>query len=162
MNKKSLLSILLISVLCVVNVYSDVGVGGEIGFEAGPYYNNFFSGTIRSDKTPWTLSVNSSFFDGNIGATADNWFVYKTVSDPVNYYVFWGISAGLEFDDFGLNTGARIGIGLDWFILDSKELELYCQAAWNPYLGIKHEDDWDFVFRPLCFPFSTGARWWFR
>ena len=66
MNKKSLLSILLLSVLCVVNVYSDVGVGGEIGFEAGPYYNNFFSGTIRSDKTPWTLSVNSSFFDGFI------------------------------------------------------------------------------------------------
>lgn len=144
------------------SAFAEYGVGGQVGFNAGPYYDNFMSATARSDESPWCLSVNAEPFGNYISVTADNWFINERLTGIVDWYAFWGISAGTGWNDFNLTTGARIGAGLDWFVMDKRQLELFCQACWNPYLGIEHSGDWDPLIRPLNFPLSTGARWWFR
>jgi len=165
--KKKLLFMALLSLLSVSAVFADFAVGAEIGFESElfykPYLRTFTNGSFRSDENPWCFSVNLWPFDSTMVATADNWFLNEKIDGNVSWFGFWGISAGLGFNDFSIGTGARIGAGIDWFLLDHRELELYWQLCWNPYLGLEKDNgDWSFMIRPLCFPFATGARWWFR
>ncbi len=147
-------------------VFADYGAGAEIGFEENlifdTYHHSFTSATYRSDESPWCFSLYTWPFDLNITATADNWFVNERLNDRLDYYFFWGISGHSGFDDFNIGTGARLGGGVDWFLLDSRNLELYWQVCWNPYFGIQYIDSWEPMVRPCNIPFSTGARWWFR
>lgn len=157
--KKFLLPLILI---LGVNCFADIGAGGLYGVNTGPDFDQYIAATARSDESPWCLTGTFLSGSGDFTLTADNWFIYKPVSDPVNWYCFWGISGGSSLDHFELNTGARFGVGLDWFVLDKRNLELFCQYCWNPYFGFAHDDEWEGVFKPWNFPFATGARWWFR
>ncbi len=162
MKIKSLILAGVFMAIASTSAFADFGVGGQIGFTAGPYYSNFMSATIRSDENPWCLSVDAWPFGNTAAVTADNWFIVKPLSNPVSWYAFWGISANVGWNDFMVGTGARIGAGLDWCILDKRQVELFCQACWNPYVALRHGGDWDCILRPLNFPLSTGARYWFR
>ena len=142
---------------------ADIGVGGLLGFDFGTKSGSFEAATVRWDTNPWCFSANFYPFKNKFSATSDNWFINEKFSGILDYYCFWGISAMLGFsDNFDLTTGARIGAGLDWFVLDKRELEFFVQGAWNPYLGFGIGNDFDLIFVPLNFPISTGARWWFR
>ena len=165
--KKKFLSAALLTVLTCTFAFADFAVGAEIGFEGElfykPYLRSFSNATYRSDENPWCFAVNVWPSDSTFVASADNWFINQKIDGNVSWYSFWGISAGIGWDEFSIGTGARIGAGIDWYLLDHKELELYWQLCWNPYLGLEKDDgDWGFMIRPFCFPFATGARWWFR
>ncbi len=140
-------------------------LGTDICFESEIFYRPYFREshniTLRTDESPWCFAANVWLFDSAFVVTADNWFVNEPLYKAVNYYLFWGISGGVGFNDFSAGTGARAGGGIDWFLLDNKNLELYWQGAWNPYLGLESNDGLKPFIRPLCFIFSTGARWWF-
>lgn len=164
MKRICLLAFIISLIFPLIPVCADTGIGIEEGLVLEPASAvSFISATIRSDEYPWTFTASAAPFDPALSATADNWFVYEELSSPVNYYIFWGISAGLDLDDlFAVNTGARVGAGINWFVLDSRQLEFYVQAAWNPYAGIKNDEGWEAYIEPLSFPLATGARWWFR
>lgn len=146
--------------------YSDTGFGFEAGFAAELSAFAFASASVRFDESPWSFSVNFSPLKQGGFFCADNRFVYAPLSSTVNRYVFWGISAGAYFDDFELNTGARLGFGIECFLTKQRAIELYIQGAWNPYIGIKNDgddaDDTEFFLTALSFPVSLGARLWIR
>lgn len=148
------------------SAFADYGAGAEAGFEGEiiykPYYREFLNVTCRSDENPWCFSVNAWPTHGTLSVFADNWFVNERINDTLDFFGFWGISGCAGFDGFSLGTGARLGAGIDCFILENRQLELYWQAAWNPYFGIEDDDGIKFMANPLCFPFQTGVRWWFR
>lgn len=160
--KKLLLSFTLF-ILSVSSIFADWGLGVEAGIETGGKFGSSFAVTARSDENPWCIAASAFPFDNKINVILDNWFVNENLSGIVDWYSFWGMSVHTGFNDFSLATGARIGIGLDWFILDNRQLEFYVQGAWNPYIGFNYKSsEWDFLFKPFCFPFTTGARWWLR
>lgn len=118
--------------------------------------------TLASNHTPWVFALNVKPEPWYVGVTADNWFVYKTIGGNFNYFVFWGISGGVELEGvYGLNTGARLGLGVNLFCA-RRHLELYAQTAWNPFFGVnlKRGDGDLFFIRPIHFPVNAGLRVW--
>ena len=118
--------------------------------------------TFASTHTPWVFALQVKGSPWYVGFTADNWFVYKTISRFADYYLFWGVSGGMEVEGvYGLNTGARAGAGVNVFLAE-RHLELYAQAAWNPYFGVNlRRGDGDLFFvRPIHFPVNVGLRVW--
>ncbi len=160
MNIKKLLLPLIL--LLGTNCFAEFGAGGLYGINTGPDFDYYVAATIRSDESPWCLNATMFTNSGELHATADNWFIYKPVTEPLSWYCFWGISGGTSIDYFEMTTGARFGVGLDWFVLEKRNLEFFCQYCWNPYFGFSHDGEWEGVFKPFCFPFTSGARWWFR
>ncbi|MDE6349714.1 MAG: hypothetical protein K2K67_01765, partial [Treponemataceae bacterium] len=110
---------------------------------------------------PWVFAVHLKGDPWYAGVTADNWFVYKAFGRDVAWFLFWGISAGMELEGtFGVDTGARAGAGVNVF-LARRHLELYAQLAWNPSVGVYLRHDGDIFFiRPLSFPLHAGFRVW--
>lgn len=165
MNKKILIACALLA-LMGFSASADIGLGAEIGFESElfyrPYSRAFLNASFRSTEIPWCFSVNFFPFDSKFVANADHWFVNKRLSSPLDYYFFWGISAGVGTNAYRFGAGPRLGAGLDMFLLDKKQLELYWQICWNPYLGIEDRDGSRLMLRPFSFPIAAGARWWFR
>ncbi len=163
MNRKFLILAIIISVFSGRFVYADIGAGGDVGFYVSPDYYGYFSASFRSDESPWVFYVAFSPFDDRILGIADNWFINKKLSTHLDYFIFWGISSDCKADAFMAGTGARVGAGISWFMLGERALEFSLQGAWNPSFGIKDDDgDKCMYIRPIDFPFSTGARWWFR
>ena len=156
----------LIFVFAVNFSFADFGVGGEQGFDVKalykPYSREFLNVSFRFDENPWCLSANVWIFDDIFDAKADNWFVNEPLSKTVSWYGFWGVNARVGFEKPMLAMGGRLGAGIDWFLLDRRELEIFWQGAWSPYLGAEKDDDWQFMIRPLCFEVASGVRWWFR
>ena len=119
--------------------------------------------TLASNHTPWVFALQVKPEPWYVGITADNWFVYKAHCRCINYFFFWGISGGMELEDsYGINTGARAGVGVNFFFA-KRHLELYAQAAWNPYFGVnlKRGDGDLFFVKPINFPVNLGMRVWF-
>ncbi|MBQ6058393.1 MAG: hypothetical protein IJJ70_08355 [Treponema sp.] len=158
---KKITSLLAVFVTLTGLASADIGLGGAFGFDLGFDTPVFAAATVRFDTMPWVLYANYYSSEARVDAVADNWFINEHLTGVLDWYAFWGISASTGFaDGFELTTGARIGAGLDWFILDQRQLEFFVQAAYNPRIGVNFDDG--FAFVPLCFPLSTGARWWFR
>lgn len=171
-----LFAVMLTCLFAVVPAAARVGMGaqGDLFLASGvPASDSFtfkdgavrpFVGgalTVASDRSPWVFAVHLKGDPWYAGVTADNWFVYKAFGRDVAWFLFWGISAGMELEGtFGVDTGARAGAGVNVF-LARRHLELYAQLAWNPSVGVylRHDDDLFFV-RPLSFPLHAGFRVW--
>ena len=165
MYMKKKCSFCLAALLAVVSLpaVSEVAFGAEGGVSLGQSSPPaLFTATVRFADSPWVFAVTAIPFDLGAGANADWWFLTGEIASPVSYYVFAGVSAGLYLDDFEISAGGRIGFGVDWFILDEQQLELYVQLAWNPYFGFRDDDGMEGFIELANFPLTTGARWWFR
>ena len=144
-------------------LHSELPSSSDFSFkdgEAKPFVGG--SLTLASNHTPWVFALNVKPEPWYVGVTADNWFVYKAHCRCINHFVFWGISGGVELEGvYGLNTGARLGLGANFFFA-RRHLELYAQAAWNPYFGVnlKRGDGDLFFIRPIHFPVNAGLRVW--
>ncbi|MGI5069976.1 hypothetical protein HRO26_02355 [Treponema pectinovorum] len=164
--KKKILIVCAFFAFTIFSASADIGLGAELGFESDvfykPYSRGFVSATFRSNEIPWCFSVNFFPFDSQFVANADNWVVNKTLSAPLRYFLFWGVSARLGFNKFAIAAGPRLGAGLDLFLLKKRQLELYWQISWNPYLGVEDRNGVSAMIRPFHFPIELGARWWFR
>ena len=163
MKKKCLCCLVVMLAFASLSATAEVAFGAEGGVGLGQSSPPaLFTATARFSDSPWVFALTAIPFDLGAWANADYWFLTGEIAAPVNYYVFAGISAGLYLDDFEISAGGRIGFGVDWFILDSKQLELYVQLAWNPYFGFRDDDGMEGFIEFANFPLTTGARWWFR
>lgn len=148
------------------NLYmrSDLPASSDFTFKDGKVKS--FSGaslTLASNHSPWVFALQIKPEPWYFGFTADNWFIYKSLCPSFNYYVFWGVSGGLEVEElYGINTGARLGAGINFFCA-RRHLELYAQTSWNPCFGVNlNRGDGDLFFvKPIVFPLNLGLRVWF-
>lgn len=160
--KKNALALLFAALTGISSASALAGFGAHAGINLGEPSFTFLSATVRTSISPWVLSIDNNFDDMHFSINADNWFINKFAVYPVTFFAFWGISGSLQLrNNFHIATGARLGIGLNWFILEHKNLELYVQGAWNPSIGIEDDGGIGLLFRPLSFPVSSGARWYF-
>ena len=152
-----------VGVQCDLYLRSELPASSDMVFKDGLSSYIGDSITFASNHSPWIFALQVKGNPWYVGFTADNWFVYKSISPSAAYYLFWGPSGGAEVEkNFGVNMGARLGAGINAF-LASRHLELYAQVAWNPYFGInlKHDDADLFFVKPLNFPVNAGVRVWF-
>ncbi|MBQ9207550.1 MAG: hypothetical protein IJ158_12685 [Treponema sp.] len=147
---------------CAAFSFARVGLGGAFSYSASTSPHEFVSFTARTDVSPWCVFFNAHFKDNTISVFADDWFINERIAEHLDYFVLWGISGGVRFEEerFELATGCRFGAGLDFFLL-KRHVELFAQAVWNPYFGIKKSGgDYSPLFRPVNFPCSAGIRIW--
>lgn len=160
--KKSLFALFF---LCACfGAFSEAGVGGAFSYSPSTTPTSFVSFTARSDVSPWCVFLNGHLEKKTLSLFVDNWFINERISEHVDYYVLWGIGAGVTFDDGKrmIATGSRLGAGLDFFFLE-RRLEFFTQAVFEPYYGIKknRDENWKPFIRPVNFPCSAGIRVWF-
>lgn len=154
-------------------IFSNTGIGASSSLVLTEDFPLLFSFTARSDKNPWSAFINLELDDDasfyKLSFFADDWFISERLSNHIDYYVLWGVSGGFLYDENSLDdtklveisTGCRFGGGLDFFLFKRK-LELFAQAVWNPYFGIKVRDKEASPFlRPVCFPCTAGIRFFF-
>lgn len=151
---------LISSLICAkagTGTQGNLKLGNPIDFGVGKTY--------RSEFSPWGVAVSFNFREISADVVFDNWWVYKEFAPHVNWFSIWGMSFGGKFKNaYYAETGSRLGIGMNAFILKKRNLELYNQIAWNPTIGIDYDHDdkkYSFRFEPVNFPFNTGARFWF-
>ena len=159
-NLKRIFTALAFAFLCAWQAPARIGIGAQAGINLGEPDFIFFSATVKSTKSPWAFSLDADIGSMQFALNADDWFIHKDLAYPLSGFVFWGISGTLQIkDDFHIGTGARLGAGLSLLLFG--HLEIYAQGAWNPSLGIECSDRIRLMLRPLCFPVSSGARFYF-
>lgn len=142
------------------------GSGISVGFNAGSKDKYAGAVSFKGDWTPWSLGVEYSVNDiynadnGRIRITFDNWVIHKSLlRSKLDYFLFWGISAGVKSGDFmEFTTGSRLGAGFSSFLIENK-FEFFCSACWNPYFGI--DTEYSLIMAYVNFPVSGGLRVWF-
>lgn len=179
MNRKLFLVFFVLAFFFISqSAFSNAGFGGQFGFDSGRNSDSFASLSFRTDVSPWCVSMNVHFtnpiadefaFSDTFSLAVDDYFVNERICNNVEFYILWGISAGFSFDfgadessskDFSVGTGSRFGGGIDFFFFN-RHLELFLQAVWNPYLGLKREnDEFGFLGKIDNFPCSLGFRIW--
>lgn len=172
MKRKCFLAVFLFFALFNFPVFSHAGFGASASAVLSPDFPVLFSATFRSDKNPWSFFLNFGFekednsFDLNkISFFADDWFISERISNHLDYFVLWGVSGGGLFDKndddtnlYEISTGCRFGAGLD-FLFFRRHFEIFLQAVWNPYFGVKIDDgDAGAFLRPVSFPVTAGFR----
>lgn len=166
MNKKITILIFTL-IISTASLFAKNGIGVQGGivfsketFEESPDY--ICSATFAGDWTPWVASANYSTASKRISLVFDNWVIYRKISGSLNYFLFWGVDAGFCPSEKELNSGARLGGGINVFFGENNSVELFIQTAWDLIYGIKKEDsDFKFFIDPLNFPVSGGIRFWF-
>lgn len=143
-------------------VFPSTGIGGGAGYVFSTSPSGCVSVSLRQDTQPWSFAVNLHPYKNKISVFADNWFISENITGLLDYFVLWGVSGEFRKENelLEISTGCRFGAGLD-FMFFKRHLELYFQAVWNPYFGLKKEkSDYDPLFRPLSFPVTAGFRFW--
>ena len=156
-----LIAVLFSAVPAIVS--SQAGMGAAFSYTASTSPESLVSFTARSDLSPWVFFMNAHLKENTLSLFADDWFINERISNHLDYFVLWGVSAGVRFDEdiFEVGTGCRFGAGLDFFFL-KRRIEIFSQAVWNPYFAIKKEEsDFSPVFCPANFPGTLGLRLWF-
>lgn len=172
-SKRILLFFVFFILFLVPKAFSHIGFGVSPALVLADDFPVLFSATFRSDKNPWVFFLNlENDFESSdktdikkISFFADDWFISERISEHLDYFVLWGVSGGVLYDknDGGKNlyevsTGCRFGAGLD-FLFFKRHFEIFTQAAWNPYFGVKIDDgDLSAFLRPACFPLTCGIR----
>ncbi|MBR1722721.1 MAG: hypothetical protein IJ727_09620 [Treponema sp.] len=161
-NLKSIFA--LIGILFVpVSLFADAWLGASFSYCLSTEPDECLSFSARSDISPLAVSFNAHLEDNTITLFLDDWFINERISDHLDYYVLWGMSYGATFEDEEkiLAMGGRFGAGFDFFFLH-RSIELFLQAVWNPYFGIKKKNgDFSPLFYPVNFPGTAGFRIWF-
>lgn len=125
--------------------------------------DDFYSLSVAADFSPWNLSAGIFPHKKTFVFTADNWWIYRRISGPLNYAFFWGNWTSVCLDDEKeFLSGPRLGLALNLFLFPGNHVELFSHVAWNPLFGLKKDDDWALSFRPYVFPASAGLRFWLR
>lgn len=156
--------------------FSNAGFGFSPSLVLADDFPVLLSASFRSDKNPWSffLNLENGFGSGDktelkkISFFADDWFISERLAGHLDYFVLWGVSGGVLHDKnsggknlYEISTGCRFGAGLD-FLFFKRHLEIFVQAAWNPYFGIKIDGGGFSAFlRPACFPLTSGIRFLF-
>lgn len=161
-NLKSLFVLLLLSFV-PVSLFAGAGLGVSASYCLSTQPDQCFSFSARSDTSPWSVFFNAHHVDNTITIFLDDWFINERISNHLDYYVLWGMSYGATFEEeekiFAM--GCRFGAGFDFFFL-RRHVEMFLQAVWNPYFGIKKESgDFSPLFCPVNFPATAGLRIWF-
>ncbi|MCR5724159.1 MAG: hypothetical protein K6G80_03640 [Treponema sp.] len=147
-----------------IGFQADFQVRSELPSETGVAFDNALSLTVASDALPWVFSLQARLKDQYAGFTCDNWVIYQPLSRRASWFFFYGTSGGIEAGGaHGLYMGPRLGAGMNLFAA-ARHLELYAQAAWNPFAGVRlSPDDSEsrFFIQPLVFPVNAGLRVWF-
>ena len=172
--KKTLMAVIVMVSSAFLFARTGIGIQGGAKIDMGVDHVEGMS--IRSDRSPWGISLDCNFKDKSADLILDDWWIVKRLSNNVNLYTFWGMSFGarLENEWYGetgmrlggslRGTGSRVGAGVDVFLFKSRCLEFFAQAAWNPSIGANwdsEEDELSLCFRPACFPVNGGIRLWF-
>ncbi|MCQ2241359.1 hypothetical protein [Treponema sp.] len=144
--------------------FAKVGCGVQGGVKFSPSPDGSTGITIRSEYTPWGISASYNFKEKSADLILDNWWVYKKMNSNINWFALWGMSFGgrIENESY-VETGARVGIGINAFCFESCCLEFYTHAVWNPSVGVNYDRDdekYSFRFVPACFPINAGIRVW--
>lgn len=153
-------------------IFPNAGLGASASAVLSPDFPVLVSANFRSDKNPWAFFLNFGFEkdDGNfdlnkISFFADDWFISERISNHLDYFVLWGVSGGVLADKndddtnlYEISTGCRFGAGLD-FLFFKRHFEIFMQAVWNPYFGVKIDDgNFGAFLRPVSFPVTAGMR----
>ncbi|MBQ0050841.1 MAG: hypothetical protein KBT11_02120 [Treponema sp.] len=140
------------------------GIGGAYTYNLSTTPTDCVSATFRQDTQPWSVLTNAHLDCNKFSVFVDNWFINERIAEHLDYFVLWGISGEFLKNDekMEISTGARAGIGLDFFFF-RRHLEIFTQFVWNPYYGIKLNEDNEIspLFRPASFPCTAGLRLWF-
>lgn len=171
MKRKFLM--IFLSFLCTFS-YASLGIGTHAGVNFSTDQDTFVSLTIKPDTSPWCSNINAHFsevykekfeYKNTITFALDNWFINENLTDHLEYYILWGVSAGMylkSMDEFAysIGTGCRFGLGVELLCIN-RHLELFLQGVWNPYVGVKLVDNnLEAMFVPVNFPCSFGFRIW--
>ncbi len=167
MSKKILFALALS--LFSAGLFADVGLGFSGGVDAGTEFDIPLGITAAYDGSPWVFLAEYKPKNRGGGLYADNWMFYENVTNSLNYYVLWGVSASFSTkEEVKISAGSRAGFGLNFFFPKSRALELFAQAVWNPEIGVKHDNDdrisgnWKFFQKIANFPCEGGVRLWIR
>lgn len=160
--KRFLLLAMLMFSSMLLHAKTGLGIQGGIRFTPSP--EGCFGITGRSESSPWGVEISYDFREESINLVLDNWWIYKRIDSNLNWFALWGLSFGGRLkNEAYLDTGSRVGIGLNAFCFESRCLELYAQAAWNPTVGIDFDRDgkkYSVRVTPACFPVNAGIRFW--
>lgn len=161
--KKTLMAVIVMVSSAFLFARTGIGIQGGAKIDMGVDHVEGMS--IRSDRSPWGISLDCNFKDKSADLILDDWWIVKRLSNNVNLYTLWGMSFGARLENtwYG-ETGPRLGAGIDVFLFKGRCLEFFAQAAWNPSIGANwdgEEDELSLRFRPACFPVNGGIRLWF-
>ena len=166
MNKKFFALALVLLLSAGIGMYS-FGIGLQFNANA----DNIFAGgpalTFKFDSIPFILALNWNIEEHVqvFGLTADYWIYNGTIvnigSVPLKWFIGIGAFANMVFinsDDFQMNTGLRVPIGLNSFIGGNGIFEPFVQIA--PSFGVRFIPS--LATEKMFFPMSLGFRIWFR
>ncbi len=121
--------------------------------------------TFKTDSLPLVFSVSWTFVEDAtwIGITGDYWFLNDKITNigsaSLNWFIGVGFFADFIFpeDDFILNGGVRIPVGLNMYTFRG-QFEPFLMVA--PSFGVQLVPSLDTT--DIFFPISIGFRFWFK
>lgn len=167
MNRKVIALSALLLVLGTVGAFA-FGVGLQFNGNAGEVFSPGVALTFKFEDVPLVFAVNwlipddDSGVDAVVGMTGDYWVVNKRLtrigSSALNWFLGVGFFVNTSFgDEFTIDGGMRIPIGLNMFLADGF-FEPFIQIA--PSFGIQVIPQLDTT--KAFFPVAAGFRMWFK
>ncbi|MFW5694441.1 MAG: hypothetical protein ACOCYB_04685 [Alkalispirochaeta sp.] len=130
--KKLIVLIILVLVISAGTVTADTGVGVILGDPTGV---SALFGNRVAVAAAWSL-------DSYLHLHADLWLLNRQLVDPLDWYLGVGGKVqvlGDHGDSDDLRLGARVPVGLQWYVLP--QLELFAELA--PGIAVIPETDFD-------------------
>ena len=160
--KKLTVVLALLLVLTTTSVFA-TGLGLQAGSTyGGSAWDKNLAVTFKLNSSPWVFAVNGRFtnYGGGVGLSADQWVINQTIAAPVNFYLGWGMYAGMGFAQnyYNFNFGGRIPIGINAFLF-KKQFGPYFQIV--PSLGLQFGSGGEFSFPDWGVAGNLGFRFWF-
>lgn len=166
MNRKIIVLAALLLVIGTTGAFA-FGIGLQYNGNAGEVFTQGVALTFKFDDVPLIFAVNWLFPEGDstvdavIGLTGDYWVLNKRITNvgsaSLNWFLGVGFFVNTVFaDEFAMNGGLRIPVGLNMFMADGF-FELFAQIA--PSFGIQVIPS--LATADTFFPIAGGFRMWF-
>jgi len=166
MNKNFIALALAFLISAGIGTYA-FGIGLQFNANADTVFVGGPALTIKFDPTPLTFALNWNILEHVqiFGLTGDYWIHNGTIvyigSVPLKWFIGLGAFANMVFyenNDFQMNSGLRIPIGLNSLIGGNGIFEPFVQIA--PSFGVRFIPS--LATEKVFFPMSLGFRVWFR
>ncbi len=163
MKRKVLVLLAALLLLPLTGAFS-FGVGLQFNGNAGAVFEPGPAITFKLDSVPLVFAVNWFIGDDTttVGLTGDYWAINDRLGNlgslGINWFFGFGFFANTVFaDEFGINAGMRLPLGLNAFLAKGT-FEPFIQVA--PSFGLNFLPS--FGLSDFFFPISAGFRIWFK
>ena len=158
MNKKLLLVLILVAVIVTGTAFAQTGIGVQGGGSFGSGSLGGAALTLKLSGSPiyWAFNFSAGSGYSWMGLSGDVNLLTNSIISGLDWYVRVGGLANVAFfrDNFYLNVGVQLPVGIAWRPLPP--LELYLQVG--PRLGINILQDFGFGIYGFG---NIGIRYWF-